>query len=528
MNKNYLKPKQLDLSKIKCPVIDGRKTINDSYSDYLNDESKLQGSIPEKIFFPRTSLEVAFVVKEAIKNNKKISISGSRTGIVGGAVPVESEYLISLENLLSKPVVYYNNKKKCWAVKVNAGVKLEDLQKYFRKREYKTSKDLPDNLYFPVDPTEITASIGGMVAANASGARTLFYGPTRNWVLGLTIVLSDSTILKIKRDENYIGDDLFFINLNNKKIKVGIPEINIPETKHVAGYYLKKNMDLIDVFIGGEGTLGIITEVDLKVEYLKKHCLYLSIFFQNDNYKDFVYRIKKSNIIKPLAIEFLDQKSIKLLKEYKEEQGEASGVPEFPDKIESVIYIEIGFENEIEFEKNYKELASIFKNLNIPIESTWAGFSRNDLDNMKKFRHALPERINMLISQKKRDFPEITKVGTDMAVPDQSLEEIMNFYKNSLNLVGLEYYIFGHIGNGHLHVNIIPNNINDLKKAKEIYKDFAKKVVSLNGSIAAEHGIGRLKKDFLTIQFTEQEISAMRKIKNKLDPYRILNPGVLW
>ena len=113
MKNNYLRPERPDISKIKCPVIDDKGVIKDSYSEYLKDESKLQGKIPEKIFFPRTSQEVVFAVKDTIKNNKKIGISGSRTGIVGGAVPVEAEYLVSLENLLSKPEVYFNNGKNC-------------------------------------------------------------------------------------------------------------------------------------------------------------------------------------------------------------------------------------------------------------------------------------------------------------------------------------------------------------------------------------------------------------------------------
>ena len=227
-------------------------------------------------------------------------------------------------------------------------------------------------------------------------------------------------------------------------------------------------------------------------------------------------------------MEFLDEKSIKLLKKYKEEQGEASGVPNFPEKIKEIIYTEISFKNEEEFDKIFKELSYVFKKLDISMESTWAGFSKNDLDNMKKFRHALPERINMIIAGKKKDFPQITKVGTDMSVPDEALDEIMEYYTKLLDSSGLEYYIFGHIGNGHLHINIIPNNENELKKGKELYKEFAKKVVSLKGSVAAEHGIGRLKKNFLNIQFTEKEIKMMKEIKNKLDPHWILNPGVLW
>jgi D-lactate dehydrogenase (cytochrome) len=528
MNTNSLKPLQVDLSEIHCPAIDGKEKITERYSEYIKDESKLIGKIADKIFFPTSTLEVSFAVKEAIKNNKKITVSGSRTGIVGGAVPVEAGYLVSLENLTLKPEVFFDIDNNCWAVKVGAGVKLEELQKFFRKREYKINKEIPDNLIFPVDPTEITASIGGMVAANASGARTLRYGATREWVLGLKIILSDGSLLELKRGQNFCENNSFFINLDEKLIKIETPGIHIPSTKHVAGYFIKNNMDVIDLFIGGEGTLGIVTEVVLKLEFRSEHCLYLSIFFRNENYLEFVKSIKKSDTIKPIALEFLDERSVELLKEYKEEQGEASGVPDFPEKIKGIIYTEIAFANEDEFDAIFEELSGIFEKLDISTESTWAGFSIHDLDNMKKFRHALPERINMIISRKKKDFPGITKVGTDMSVPDEALDEMMDSYIKLLEASDLEYYIFGHIGNGHLHINIIPDNEDELQKAKQLYREFAGKAVFLKGSVAAEHGIGRLKKDFLKIQFSEEEINVMKEIKNKLDPGWILNPGVLW
>jgi D-lactate dehydrogenase (cytochrome) len=147
---------------------------------------------------------------------------------------------------------------------------------------------------------------------------------------------------------------------------------------------------------------------------------------------------------------------------------------------------------------------------------------------MKAFRHALPERINSLVAYRKQNIKELTKIGTDMAVPDKYLSKIIKFYKKELEKNSLEYYIFGHIGNAHLHVNILPKNIDELKLAKEIYKRFAKKVVKYRGSVSAEHGIGRLKKEFLLIQYNKREINIMKEIKATLDPESILNYGVLF
>jgi D-lactate dehydrogenase (cytochrome) len=146
---------------------------------------------------------------------------------------------------------------------------------------------------------------------------------------------------------------------------------------------------------------------------------------------------------------------------------------------------------------------------------------------MKRFRHALPERINALISERKREIPELTKVGTDMAVPLVALATMMAEYRAGLEAERLERCIFGHIGNGHLHVNILPRSADEMRRGRALYKEFARRAVALGGSVAGEHGIGRLKREFMPIQYDEAAIEAMRRVKRACDPQGILNPGVM-
>ena len=151
--------------------------------------------------------------------------------------------------------------------------------------------------------------------------------------------------------------------------------------------------------------------------------------------------------------------------------------------------------------------------------------SRRDLGRLKVFRHALPETVNNMIAEMKKRDPDIHKVGTDMAVPDERLSDIVAFYRDILAREKIRHVIFGHIGNNHLHVNLIPENKEQLARAKSVYETFAKRAVEWGGSVSAEHGIGKLKRQYLRVQFTAQEIERMRAIKKTVDPESLLNPG---
>ena len=144
---------------------------------------------------------------------------------------------------------------------------------------------------------------------------------------------------------------------------------------------------------------------------------------------------------------------------------------------------------------------------------------------LKAFRHALPESVNKIISQRKKKDERIHKVGTDMAVPDGYIKEIIQYYREELGHERLESVIFGHIGNSHLHVNMIPANHAQLLKSRDLYKKFAQKAVSLGGTVSAEHGIGKLKKDYLRILYPPDVLEEMMAIKSSLDPDHVLNPG---
>jgi len=176
-------------------------------------------------------------------------------------------------------------------------------------------------------------------------------------------------------------------------------------------------------------------------------------------------------------------------------------------------------------DNDYAKLKKIVNRCGSTLEMSWAGYEQRDLERFKNFRHVLPETVNTIIAERKKNIPELYKLGNDLAVPDYALEEIWGFYTSILERAGLEWVGFGHIGNNHIHINIIPRSLKEMKKGLLIYQKFAKKAVDLGGTISAEHGVGKIKKEFFSIMFSKKELKEMRAVKNALDPVCMLNPG---
>lgn len=526
-------------------IVRGRSKIQSEYSPFLSDEARISPSVPELLYFPETTEEVSRALAECTAEGMAVTVSGGRTGIGGGAVPSDtSTALISLEHLQPRVAVNWNKTHQTWSARVGAGLKLQDFLTILKQKRYTSESETPAGLFFPVDPTETSATLGGMAATNASGARTLYYGAMRKWVLGLTAVLADGTILNLRRGEHVSSggsnagcgkSGILTVkgtkaDLQSGGVEITIPlaPVSIPPTKHTAGYYLTGNTDAVDLFIGSEGTLGIITELELRIDLPGQNNMYTVVFLSEDNPSGPVRTLLNAAGLPPVALEYMDSFSLKLLREFRAEQGEASGVPELPEEAKAVLYLEYNFAEKQEAEQGAAALAGLLHEAGLSPNATWAGFSFRTLTAMKKFRHALPERVNSIIAERKQTIPELTKIGTDMAVPVEELEEMLREYREMLLREKLDFCIFGHIGNGHVHVNILPKTVEEMKLGWDAYVRLARSVRQKNGSICAEHGIGRLKRKLLPIQFTKTEIEVMKKVKKALDPEHRLNPGVLF
>lgn len=514
------------------------KKFEKNYEDYLRDESRKIGNA-DSISFPKSEKEVIEILKYLAPSKTLITTQGARTGITAGAVP-QGGHILNLSKMNKITGLRYDNTSDTFFLKVQPGVLLCDLREALKNKTFdtenwdKTSIDALDKFkksesyFFPPDPTETTASIGGMVSCNASGACSFKYGPTRDHIEALNIVLVNGDKLYIKRGNEKAYNTHFSLTTHSgNKIEGNIPSYNLPDVKNASGYYAKNNMDLIDLFIGSEGTLGIITEIELKLLKTPKTIYGMNVFFTSEEPAlKFVRKIRENS--SPAAIEFFNYNSLNLLRNMKENYEGFDKLSELSPHFHSAVYVEYHGNSEEEVMNMLMECCEMIEECGGDPSDTWLSTNSQSNEALKYFRHATPEAVNTLIDERRRTVPELTKLGTDMAVPDSKLEEVMELYNSSLEKLGFDSVIFGHIGNNHLHVNIIPKNMEEYNKGKELYSLWSEKIIALGGTISAEHGVGKLKTNLLQKMFSTKGIEEMMALKKLFDPENRLNKGNLF
>jgi D-lactate dehydrogenase (cytochrome) len=293
------------------------------------------------------------------------------------------------------------------------------------------------------------------------------------------------------------------------------PEYGMPDTsKHNAGYFSEAGMDLIDLFIGSEGTLGIIAEADLMLIPLPSAIISCLVYFRSVEELFLFVRLLKdpANGISTRAIEFFDRHSLEFL---------AAKYPEIPGDSEGAIFFEQETTAELE-ENNLDTLFGLMESCNAMTDLSWMALDRDEQERLREFRHTLPLLVNEWLSRQHE-----SKISTDMAVPDSRFRELFDFYRTSCEQQGFVYIIFGHIGDAHVHLNILPRNREEFVQAKALYRTFVGKALELGGTISAEHGIGKLKAEYLVGMYQESGIREMVRVKKCLDPLLVLNRGNL-
>ena len=477
----------------------------DSIKGFLEDTSNLKSGHTPGVFFPETVDELAGLLKRALKEHHQFTIAGNGTGTTGGRIPL-GEYVLSMQKLdhISEPVQLSTDRA---SITVQAGVLLETLQK---KVEF-------SGWFYPPDPTEKLCFIGSTIANNSSGARSFKYGSTRNHVARILVVLAQGEVLNLSRGFCRADNEgLFrFCLPSGKEMAFKRPEYSMPSTsKHNAGYFSEAGMDLVDLFIGSEGTLGIIAEADLLLTPLPPSIISCLVYFSTlEGLFRFVGQLKeKNNGISPRAIEFFDSHSLEFL---------AVRYPEVPGKSEGAIFLELETTPEREG-SDLDILFELMERCDAICDESWMALDCHEQERLREFRHALPLIVNDWLSRQHE-----SKISTDMAVPESRFGELFDFYRTSCEEESFVYIIFGHIGDAHLHLNILPRNHEEFLKAKALYRSFVGKVLELGGTLSAEHGIGKLKLEYLVVMYHEGGISEMARVKIYLDPFLVLNRGNL-
>ncbi|MBP7088779.1 MAG: FAD-binding oxidoreductase [Candidatus Omnitrophica bacterium] len=463
--------------------------------NYLEDTSNIKGTA-SLLYLPQDKQEVSSVFQEITRKKTPLTISSGRTGTTGGCVPydgaiISSEKLNKINNIdVEKNII-----------DLESGVSLESLEKEVNKL----------GLTLSASPTESLALIGGAISTSASGVRGFGYGSIRNYVIEIEVFLTSGEIIRIKRGEFFSQGRNFDFQLNNKRFIFKLPSYNLPKVKSQAGYYIKDNMDLIDLFIGSEGTLGFIFSSKILLQKKPFNLFDGLLFFLREEdaftFVDTIKELKNNMALRPVSLEFFDKNSLESLKE------QYTFVPES----EAAIY----FEQDAKDEKEYNFLIDKWQNLITKSSALLDKSIFADTLALRKkvfeFRHSLPQMINEYLRQNKQ-----LKAATDIAVPDSKFSQMYTFYKKIAVESGINYLNFGHIGESHLHFNFLPRNIKEAEKAKEYLRIFCQKAVSLGGTISAEHGIGKIKKSYLDLMYDKEQIQQMATLKKYFDPYCLL------
>ena len=242
---------------------------------------------------------------------------------------------------------------------------------------------------------------------------------------------------------------------------------------------------------------------------------------------NFVHMARESSI-KPAAMEYFNYNALNLLRSTKKRNPSFAGVPELCSRFNTAVYLEFHKESEDELDECIMFVSDALAELGVSDDDTWFATTGPEMERAKAFRHAVPEAVNLLVAERKKECPSLTKLGTDMSVPDSCLEDVMAMYNADLMESGLESVIFGHIGNNHLHVNILPGNMDDYSRGKPLYMSWAERVVGMGGSISAEHGIGKIKTAFIPLMYGRDGVDEMLSVKRLFDPKMRLNPGTLF
>jgi len=433
----------------------------------LTDASGYPGHA-DQTFSPETDQQVAELLRRASAEKIPVTATGALTGLAGGAAP-QGGWAISLSRFRKLEV-------SKGSVRVGSGVALRDVQ----------AAAVNAGQFYAPDPTENIASIGGNVAANASGSRSFRYGATRRHVKALRVVFMDGSIREIRRGE---------------KLDFDVPAIPLPRTtKLSAGYPLVPGMDLVDLIVGSEGTLGLVTEAELQLLPAPGERLGGVVFLKSEEAAmDAVERWRPTPGLN--MIEYIDQASLQMM--------------DVPHKAALMI--------ELEAEGEDGEPADI--DMTGALESdSWFAMSATDRERFRAFRHSLAEKANERIRR-----TGFTKIGTDYAVPLDKSRDMMKAYRTALDAAFPgKYVIYGHIGDAHVHANAFPESKEQFEYGKAVMTDLARVAVSLGGTVGAEHGLGKRKTHLLEIQYPPDQIEAMKNVKRRFDPEWLLGRGTLF
>lgn len=480
----------------------------------------------EEVVFPESAEDVAQVLREANNTGTPVTVSAAGTGLTGARVATCGGIVLTVELMRHAPpregfeVLSAEHQGIDYTIEVDreAGrawcppaITLDAVEAL-----------LAPDLLFPPAPTERSAMIGGAVVENASGARSFMHGATREWIEALEIVLPTGEMLTLARGDVIAdGRTLRFASDEGTHHEITAPSYEMPEsTKNAAGLYAADGMDLIDLFVGSEGILGVITAVLVRLTPRPTLFSDTAFFGSEEAALAHADRLREAarGGLPILSVEFYDSGALRFMKDH----------PQVKPEHEAAIFTELDADDE----DCVMALAEVIIESD-PLDD-WFADSDREREAQRDFRHMLPESVNTWLRAHGTD-----KLCTDYAVPAEAFSEMMAAYHQAcdafLEVTGRPEetaVLFGHIGDYHLHVDFLPADEAEEDASMEQYIFLAKTAIGLGGTITAEHGVGKKtlpiggrRVPYLELMYGPEGLEEIAQAKLALDPGGLLNRG---
>ena len=514
-----------------------RVSAPDEVEPFLSDAAHYPGGRADEVCFPTGEADVSALLRDG----RRVLPVGAQSSLTGGATP-QGGIVLSLSRM--NRIIEWTD----GGVRVEPGLLLSELEAELRARD----------LYYPPIPTYDGASVGGTAATNAAGAATFKYGTTREWIRSLTVVLAGGDVLDLRRGDVTADADGRFeiVTTEGRTVTIDIPAYTMPDVrKHSAGYYSKPGMDLIDLFIGAEGTLGVITEVELRLVSPRPAWFAAFVPVADDDagialVSDLRAESKRTwQSGDPAggdvaAIEYLDRRCLELLRE--DGVFARTGIP-CPAHAGAALVLQAELAAGTTRDATFEDLGrldapdadspllrvcrilvdhGVFESATPVLPGETA---RKDA--LFRVRESAPEGVNRRIRERQRDVdPRISKAGGDVIVPFERLGEALARYRAIMNAYGLDHATWGHISDGNVHPNAMPLDGVQMDHAKRALVEIGMQAIEMGGSPMSEHGVGRspIKQQLLRRLYGNHGIAAMRRVKEALDPSYRLAPDVLF
>ncbi len=503
----------------------------EQYASYLRDESRLCGMAAE-LAFPSSPEELSEYVRKEYDSGHPVVIQGARTGVSGGAVPAAPDSrVIALEEMAKAGDI--EETKDGTFIWCEPGLRLFDLHRIASKA----------HAMFPPDPSEDTATIGGIIANSATGMNGCRAGRTGDHLQAVRVLLANGSIITLQRGEHFLRKDGFSLPDGRT---CTFPE-PLPEESRLS-VIPHAGEDLVDLFAGSEGAYGILTELRLRLVPEDAALWGIWFFFSSDKEALLCTGLVRQHaasagISAVRALDYLDSGALQAAEEARAHSSRLEGLPALPEDTNAAVYLELAGGSEEAVEEILAEMAELLESEGIDIDRSWTASDRDSIGRFRAYRHAVPEQAGLRVDRLRAEDPGLRLAALDLGCPAEAYSGTVTFLHEKLSSLRIQGFLFGHAMDGRIHLMLLPESKEELAAAEAFFRQLTAAdpegteaeetgsfVPEVSGTAfrllpAVENGVGRLRADLFAGTLSPAEHASLRAVKDFFDPKGLLNPG---